>query len=63
MQWCDGCGCDTTHLGERANHVLHVALAALTVGLWIPVWIIEAWWRHYAPSHCTVCGRENQELR
>ena len=28
--------------GERPNHVLHLILSLVTLGLWIPVWIILA---------------------
>lgn len=27
------------------NHILHLLLAVFTCGLWLPVWIFEAWVR------------------
>jgi hypothetical protein len=28
--------------GKRVNHVLHLLLSLVTVGLWLPVWLIVA---------------------
>lgn len=28
--------------GKRVNHLLHLILSVLTVGLWLPVWLILA---------------------
>lgn len=28
--------------GQRVNHILHLLLSLVTVGLWIPVWIFLA---------------------
>lgn len=28
--------------GKRVNHVLHAILTVLTMGLWLPVWLIVA---------------------
>jgi hypothetical protein len=28
--------------GRRVNHVLHLILSLVTVGLWVPVWIVLA---------------------
>lgn len=27
------------HKGKRPNHILHLILSILTVGVWVPVWI------------------------
>jgi len=32
--------------GKRPNHVLHLLLSLVTVGLWIPVWIVLAIVKH-----------------
>lgn len=32
--------------GKRPNHVLHLLLSVVTVGLWLPVWIILAVVKH-----------------
>ena len=28
--------------GKRVNHLLHLILSVLTVGLWLPVWLVVA---------------------
>ncbi len=28
--------------GKRPNHILHLILSLVTVGLWVPVWILVA---------------------
>lgn len=50
--------------GKRANHVLHLLLAVVTAGLWLPVWLVvglsarevrqviavDPWGRVYTPA-------------
>jgi hypothetical protein len=38
------------------NHVLHLILTVLTLGLWGIVWIALAINNRSHPSRCTVCG-------
>lgn len=41
---------------ERPNHVLHAFLTIATVGLWLVIWLLDA---YTCPEwHCDVCGSE-----
>jgi hypothetical protein len=44
-------------LAERQtpNHVLHLLLAVVTVGFWIPVWILLSLFGN-SPWRCPYCG-------
>ncbi len=55
MLSCKACGTKTLHLVPRANHILHLLLSLLSLGLWIPIWFLLA----IAPGapKCTACGR------
>ena len=53
-RYCDDHG---SVLAERQtpNHVLHLLLAVVTVGFWIPVWILVAVFGN-SPWRCPHCG-------
>lgn len=56
MRRCKHCQKSTLHIGPRTSHVLHVLLAIVTMGFWIPVWILV----HLSNSTqlaCTQCGK------
>jgi hypothetical protein len=38
---------------QRINHVLHLLLTCLTLGLWLPIWLGAI---VFAPPRCEVCG-------
>lgn len=50
--------CDRRVRAERrsCNHLLHVVLCIVTVGLWFPFWVIA--WLNCFSHHwrCTSCG-------
>lgn len=49
---------------ERAgstNHVLHLILSLLTVGLWVPVWLLAI--IRPKPWACSVCGSQAVRVR
>lgn len=47
-------------LAERttANHILHLLLSLVTVGLWIPVWILLTIFS--GPYRCPSCGTKTK---
>ena len=52
--YCPDCGRNVLIRRPGTNHVLHLLLSCLTLGLWLPVWLLCSikigGWR------CTVCG-------
>ena len=42
------------HLVQTTSHILHLLLSVITVGFWIPIWILVALIKS-APQ-CTECG-------
>ena len=36
--WCFSCGRQTVMVKPRVNHLLHLALSVVTLGLWLIVW-------------------------
>jgi len=60
--------CDTCH--ERRpfdkpapNHVLHLLLSCLTLGLWLVIWILVGIADSPREYHCRVCGGEPSSLK
>lgn len=45
--------------GKRPNHVLHLLLSVVTVGLWLPVWIVLAIVKHERRTVIRVDQRGN----
>jgi len=63
MFFCKNCDKSTLHITERPNHVLHVILSIISVGIWIPVWFILSFFsRMNNVGDCTVCGGLSNEL-
>lgn len=52
--YCPHCKDQVLAQGERPNHVLHVILSFLTLGLWLPIWfiIVIAKAGNYRCVHC-----------
>lgn len=55
---CKDCGQWRLFTKERISHVLHLLLALVSGGLWIPVWIICGIVNWMRPYHCPICGKE-----
>jgi hypothetical protein len=43
----------TMHLGQKPNHLLHLILSLITVGLWLIIWAILS---AFAKYQCSLCG-------
>jgi len=55
MHKCKTCGKPTMFLGKSTSHLLHLILAIISVGFWIPVWIIISISNSF-DGRCTICG-------
>ena len=55
MYPCPVCQKQTVHIKKRINHILHLLLSVLFIGLWLIVWIGIAVFGTRNPV-CTVCG-------
>jgi hypothetical protein len=56
MHHCRHCQKKTPHLEPATSHVLHLLLSILTLGLWVPVWILSAI-ANSSQKTCGVCGK------
>jgi hypothetical protein len=54
--WCPTCKAQRLLLRERPNHILHLILTIVTLGLWAVVWIIIAAQTSGAAARCSQCG-------
>ncbi len=55
--YCKNCKKSTVQVKQRANHILHLLLSVVTVGLWLIVWFFIALFTSDTPT-CTICGNE-----
>lgn len=55
--FCRTCNAQRFFVKQRANHVLHLILTIVTLGLWSPVWITCAILASGKPARCQTCGR------
>ena len=55
--YCKNCKKNTVQIKQRANHILHLLLSVVTVGIWLIVWFFIALFTSDTPT-CTVCGNE-----
>lgn len=53
---CKTCGQHRMFRKEKQNNVLHLILSVVTVGVWLPVWLLIAIAGAFTPYRCTVCG-------
>ena len=53
--YCTICKAETKHTGKGVHHLVHFALALLTLGAWLFVWAVAVL---LAPGnmHCDACG-------
>ncbi len=56
MEHCRYCGKPTLHLEEKPNHILHLLLTIVTMGVWLIVWVLLGMSSRLSSSTCTVCG-------
>lgn len=54
---CKNCGDLTRHESNSTSHVLHLLLSLITIGFWLPVWLLVTL-SNRSSGACTVCGRE-----
>lgn len=51
-RYCPTCRENVPSLRQPTNNILHLALSVVTVGLWIPVWILSAMNKPYVCQRC-----------
>jgi len=56
MRTCRSCGVPTLHVYDQPSHLLHFFLSLLTLGLWLPIWLLVSVVRR--PPACTRCGKK-----
>jgi len=55
--YCKNCKKNTVQIKQKANHILHLLLSIVTVGVWLIVWFFIALFTSDTPT-CTICGNE-----
>jgi hypothetical protein len=55
-RYCDTCGKQTLHTKETPNHILHLLLSIVTLGLWLIVWVAVTIVNSGKRPRCVVCG-------
>ena len=55
--YCKNCKKSTVQIKQRPNHILHLLLSVVTVGIWLIVWFFIALVTSDSPT-CTICGNE-----
>lgn len=56
MKPCRTCGKPTLHVQPGISHLLHLVLTILSIGMWLPVWILVTL-NAKTEAQCTICGR------
>lgn len=54
--YCKTCGKQTLHTKQTPNHILHLLLSLVTLGLWLIVWLIIVVANSGKRPRCSVCG-------
>jgi DNA-directed RNA polymerase subunit RPC12/RpoP len=54
---CSYCRSKRLFTKSGPSHVLHLILSVLTVGLWLPVWVIIVVLGALTPYRCQSCGK------
>ena len=54
-KFCRQCGTGVLAAGRTPSHVLHLVLTVLSVGLWLPIWILLALFST-GGYRCSNCG-------
>lgn len=54
--YCANCNDQVMAIGSRSNHVMHLILAVLTGGFWVPIWLILSLRR--GSLKCVKCGTD-----
>lgn len=53
---CKVCKKMTPHYQPATSHVLHFLLSLVTVGFWLPIWLLMTL-NNRSQGQCAVCGR------
>ncbi len=56
MKQCKSCKTMTQHTEPSTSHILHLILSIISVGFWVPVWILVSM-SNGSSAQCTACGK------
>lgn len=56
---CRDCGRKTLHAKERWSDGAHILITIVTLGLWIPFWLLMGLADMFTAFRCQLCGRRN----
>jgi ribosomal protein L37AE/L43A len=56
--FCKLCGKKTLHARHRVSEMWGCLLTILTLGLWIPIWLVMSLFGGLGAYRCQTCGRK-----
>ena len=56
-RYCSHCEKDVMAIKSTPNHILHLLLSLVTLGFWVPVWIVITFIAGVGVFRCTKCGK------
>ena len=56
QRYCHTCNAARPFHKNTTNHLLHLLLSLVTLGVWIPVWIVIAFSSPFRRYRCGRCG-------
>ena len=59
QRWCPTCHRHTLHVRHRTSEGWGCLLTVLTMGLWLPVWLLMSLCSTFTGYRCQTCGRRN----
>ena len=61
--YCSCCGGEQLFVVKEINHWFHASLTILSLGIWLPVYLIVLLTRFMRPWRCSACGWHKPEFR
>lgn len=56
---CRACNRKTLHQRPKSSDLVHLVMTVLTVGLWLPIWVLAALGGLFSAWRCQLCGKAN----
>lgn len=54
---CETCGGPKLFTKQGPSHILHLILSVITIGIWLPIWLLCVILNAFKPFRCEACGK------
>ena len=54
--FCTLCQSQVLSVKKQTNHILHLLMSLVTLGLWLPIWLLVGVCAATTPYLCSRCG-------